>query len=477
MNWLTAKLVLLALVTTMVACSQNTVTPSDILAPQTGSEMTETQVALTPAETKAGAIGYVSADSVRIRTSPENGENVAGRLFINDKVELVDGTALGAEKFVAVRILESNSSVARGAVYYIAQRFVNSSRVAVDPAATSALIAPETSARVQGQKPIQSNRLFIVTNIATERLRVYQRCLPGEGCVNRMIFEAGVVNGESKDGTRTNVGFYNVSSWTKFYETGSYPAWYKPGYPAVPEKGNRGAWFQSAYMPGGNGSMRGAFGWYTAKVAPNASGQWTHGTGGWGADKTSFIDFKDSFLGFLSGLFTSIRSHGCTRIDNESIAYLRQIISIGTPIVKIYAREAYRDSARSTYSKTPARWEYILTTRGHQGVNNHQLADRQTVLSQGTPQNEWIEQGTYDVDQYPDAESGDLYSLGGSSFQGHFVVDEGTLVNYRHPSNIGRGGFSDQIAPPYMWSTNTAISESRPTRSYDRHEDLYGGGG
>lgn len=484
MIWFATRLLLsLTVVTTVfatVGCSNNVVPQGDLISPQTGSEFTEEQVAASPVAAKAGSIGFVSADSVRVRTSPDNGDNVAGRLFINDQVQVVDGNVIGKDGFIKIRILQSNSTVDRSMEVYIAQRFVNSAKLDVDAMATSGSIAAGAAApRVQGQRPIQTNRLFIVTNIATERLRVYQRCNPGEGCVNRMIMEAGVVNGESKDGTRTNVGFFNVSSWTKFYETTPYPGWYKPGYPDVPKPGNRTAWFKSEYMPNGKGDMRGAFGWYTAKVAPNADGQWTHGTAGWGADKTDFIDFKDSFWGGLVGLFTSIRSHGCTRIDNESIAYIRQLIAVGTPLVKIYAQEVYRDESRASYSKVPGRWEYILTTRGAQAINNHQLADRQTVLSQGTPQSEWLDQGTFEIDQYPDAVSGDLYRIGG--FQGQFIVDEGTLLNYRHPAGIGRGGFSDQVAPPYMYTTNAAVSAGRSSsRSYqhDRQNSYdYGGGG
>lgn len=453
------------------ACSQDGAKTDDQIAPQTGSELTETQIAVSPALASASGIAYISADSVRVRTAPENGENVAGRLYTNDKVQIVDATPIGSDKFVSIRVLTSNSTVDRNVALYIASRFLNSEPVKVDEAATSGLIPAAEGPRVDGQKPIQTNRLFIVTNIATERLRVYQRCLAGEGCVNRMIMEAGVVNGEAKDGTHTDVGFYQVSSWTKFYETPAYPAWYKPGYPAVPKPGNRTAWIRESYMPNGQGDMRGAFGWYTAKVAPNPNGQWTHGTAGWGADKDNFIKFKDSFWGHVVNIFTSIRSHGCTRIDNESIAYLRQLISVGTPLVKIYARETYRDGTRAAYSKTPGRWEYILTTNGHQQINKHQLADRAAVLAQGTPQSEWLDQGAYSVDQFPDAESGDLYSL--RNFQGEFIVDEGTLLNYRHPAGIGRGGYSDQIAPPYMFTTNPQTS-SGPSSSSSRRSTTPG---
>lgn len=472
--------VLATLIVFTSACSNNNGFKDDKIAPETGSTLTEDQTAATPVDTTAGSVGYITADSVRVRTSPESTDsNAIGRLFTNDKVEVIEA----AGKFVSIRILESNSTLDRSQALYVAKDYVSKTPVAIDAAATSALIATAPGPKVQGQKPIQTSRLFIVTNIATERMRVYQRCLPNEGCVNRMIMETGVVNGEAKDGTHTDVGFYQISSWTKFYETPPYPAWYKPGYPDVPAPNNRTAWIQSDYMPNGKGDMRGAFGWYTAKVAPNPNAQWTHGTAGWGADKTSFITFKDSFWGKVVNIFTSIRSHGCTRTDNESIAYLRQLVSVGTPLVKIYAKEAYRDESRAMYNKTPGRWEYILTKNGHQQVNNHQLADRQTVLSQGTPQSEWLDQGVYSVDQYPDAESADLYDVGSNAMQGTFLVDEGTLLNYRHPAGLGRGGYSDQVAPPYMYTTNTAISQTKSSSSYRSstrggyQTDPYSGGG
>lgn len=442
------------------ACSKHETLPADQIAPQTGSPLTEGLVAPAPVANKAGAIGYISTDSVRVRTSPANGENAVGRLFTNDKVELIDGTPIGADQFVAIRVVQSNSNVDRGQTFYISQRFVSATPVDVEAVATSALLKAAPGPAVSGQKPVRTNRLFIVTNIATERLRVYERCLPSEGCVNRMVMEAKVINGESKDGTRTNAGFFQVSSWTKFYETlPLYPAWYKEGYPDVPQVGDRSGWISKKFFPNDKAESRGGFGWYTAKVQPNHYGQWTHGTYGRGGDKTKMIDFKDSFLGAIVNIFAAIRSHGCTRVDNESIAYIRQLVSVGTPLIKIYAQEAYRDESRARYTKTPGRWEYILTKNGAQQVGNHQLADRAMVLKQGTPQSEWLDQGTYEIDQYPDAESGDLYYIG--EFRGAFLVDEGTLLNYQHPAKIGRGGFSDQIAPPYMITTDPKISEPR----------------
>ncbi len=479
----------ITIATLATACSKPDLTPSDLAAPNTGYEVTEEQVGIVaPAEVKEAKQFYISAESIRVRTSPETdtADNIVGRLYVNDKVEVIDASPIGKDALVKVRVLSSTSSLPGDKELYVSSKYFNAEPKAIDPVATS-LQAPATQTpQVIGQKPAKSNRLFVVTNIATEKLRVYERCLPDEGCVNRMILETDVVNGEDEDGTRTEVGYYQVQYWVKFYEVYrsgalTYPAWYKPGYPAVPEPGSRNAWFSSEYMPDGKGDMRGAFGWYTKFVGPNANGQWTHGTAGWGKDKKDFILFKESFWGKLVNLFTSIRSHGCTRVDNESIAYIRNLVPVGTPLIKIYAREAYRDPTRAMYPKNAGRWEYILTKNGHQVKNNHQLADRAAVLNAGTPQSEWLDQGVYSIDQTPDVAEGDLYELGGSAFNGHFIVDEGTLHHYSHPSKVKRGGYSDQLVPPYMVTTNGDIKgEVRQRRWESRNNggfnhDNYGG--
>jgi hypothetical protein len=70
---------------------------------------------------------------------------------------------------------------------YVSSKYFNAEKKAIDPVATS-LQAPATDTpKVIGQRAAKANRLFVVTNVATEKLRVYERCLPAEGCVNRMI--------------------------------------------------------------------------------------------------------------------------------------------------------------------------------------------------------------------------------------------------------------------------------------------------
>lgn len=424
-------------------------------APNTELDMFESQTGFMPAEKiKPGAHAFISAEQVRLRSTPAEGDNIAGYVSVNDEIEIIDNKELGAQRYVAIRVVKSkNSKAPIGANVYISVKYLNEAPIKLDPSATGMVVpAGSKTPALTGGRVAQSNRLFVVTNIATEKLRVYERCSAGQNCTNRMIFETDVVSGQNEAGNRTNVGSFRISQWTKFYEVpGKYPAWFKPGYPDVPGPGDRRGWFSSDYMPGGKGDMRGAFGWYTAFVGPNPQGQWTHGTAGWGKDKKDFVLFKNSFLGFLAQLFNAhIRSHGCTRVDNESIAYLRSLVPIGTPLIKIYADEGLRDGNRTGYTKNSVRWNYILTKRGHQqSGSSHQLADRELVLKQGTPQSEWLDQGTYEVDQYPDPADGDIYRVG---THGTFNVDDGTVSNYQHPSGLGRGGFADHVVPDYMIS-------------------------
>jgi hypothetical protein len=217
-------------------------------------------------------------------------------------------------------------------------------------------------------------------------------------------------------------------------------------------------------MPGGHGSARGAFGWYTAMPGPNAYNQWTHGTLGWGKDGTKYIDATRSFW---ANVFTDPRSHGCTRTDNPSIAYIRTIVPVGTPLIKIYAKEGYLDKDRRGYPEQKKTWDYILTKNGVRV--DGQTADRQQVLATGTPPDQWLEEGIYQADVHPDAKpfkkngnaksgkTGNVYELKESALQGVFLVDAGLLVNYRHPDALLRGGYADILLPPFVISSATPV--------------------
>lgn len=294
-----------------------------------------------------------------------------------------------------------------------------------------------------------------------------------------MVLQQDIVNGEDDKGTRTDLGVYRTAKWVKFYETmPKYAAWYKPGYPEPPPPGaDRSKWFTNKTYTV-NSEMRGAFGWYTVHVSPNPNGQWMHGTAGWGADKKSFIMFRHSFMGQIAKIFADIDSHGCTRIDNETIALMRNIVPVGARYLKVYAREAVRDPSRSGYSKDLQRFDYIMTKNGPQVTNNHELAARETVLANGTPSDRWIEQGTLQYSAYPNpvplkskggTKGSDRYKIGAENMRGVFLVDEGTFVGYQHPQHkkIGVSGLHDGGRPAALPSevvssnTNYTILENK----------------
>ncbi len=446
------------LMATLSACqkSSNSVDlaqPTDV---NTGDSQIETQVSgLKSSEIQTGNKLYVFSDRVRARSTAEvNPNNIVGVLDLGDTVEVMDPSALTTNQFVQVRVLETKGSIAKGSVVFIGLSFLDKS-----------------PPKLSGDRA-SAARFFVVTNVATEKVRIYQRCAEGEGCVNRMVLQTDVVAGEDDDGTRSILGNMRIASWVKFYEDGKrqYPAWFKPSYPPVPgPDDSQSAWLSSSVMPGGQGAARGAFGWYTATMAPNADGQWMHGTYGWGKNKQEFIHFKDGFWGKVVNLFHSIRSHGCTRVDNEGIAFIRHMLPVGTPSIKIYAREGLRDASRSGYSKGKKSWSYILTKVGF-GSTRNQGADRNEVLAAGTPKSQWIEEGNYLVNAYPSAtpfnpssgnsENGNLYDISPNEFRGTFLVDEGTTIGYQHPASLRVGGYSDQFLPSFMVSHNSSISKA-----------------
>ncbi len=320
-----------------------------------------------------------------------------------------------------------------------------------------------------------ARKYFIVQNIATERTRVYEKCQENpetKACINgtrnRLVFETEMVVGG--DDLRTDLGVQNISHWEKFYQDNNahYPSWYDPSYPPTP-KGGFLKWSKKSAMPNKQGQMRGAFGWYAAIMSPSATGQWMHGTIGWGDDKDSFIKIAHGKgIGFFGKLFSDMRSHGCTRHENRAIAYLQSLVPAGTALIKIYAKEALADATLSRYEsqKNPMTWNWILTkedVRSH----NPKSSTAAEVQARGVQQNMIIEQGSYEVDQYPtiqeitkkDAESGksgDSYKLfRDSPPQGLFLVDEGIVTrDYRHPAGIKADGISgfksgEKLVPSY----------------------------
>lgn len=411
---------------------------------------------------------YVKPARLRVRSGPNLDSEILGVLARNTEVKLVTGELIG--EFIEIEISAEDTGITTSEKYYTAYNYLSLETVEVE-------------------EPSFISKHFMIQNIATEKLRVYRRDCTEGVCKNILILETDMAVGEDVAETRTALGHYKVRSWHKFYQDGKgiYPSWYDPNFPPTPPAGSGVLkWTKNKYLPDNypQASVRGAFGWYTLKVGPNSYSQWTHGTLGWGSDKKKYIR---AAKGFWANLFTDPRSHGCSRTDNESIAYIRELIPVGSKLIKVYAKEAYGDPHLSSYSEHPSYWNYILTKNGVR--IDGQRADREHVLSSGTSSSQFIEEGTYEIDSYPEAfafysgssgarkgTNGNVYAFDHEDMQGVFLVDKGQLVNYRHPSSLKVGGYKDQLFPPEVIAskdTPYTMPKCRVVRSSDPRRDRY----
>jgi hypothetical protein len=308
----------------------------------------------------------------------------------------------------------------------------------------------------------------MIQNIATEKVRIYERCHSVD-CSHRLVLETDMTAGEDtpEKTKRTILGSYAIQRWAKFYEdvNGLYPSWYDPQYPSLPTPGaDLSAWTSRALLPNGRGVTRGSFGWYTALIGPNAETQWTHGTFGWGADGPRFIHLtRDSILNHLS----DPRSHGCTRLENRAIAFMRDIMPKGSRIVKIYAREAIaHPEAVVKLARTPSPvWSYVLTKDGVR----EDAPSASAEANRSVTEDRILERGEFELDQKADAvalqsatdrssrrddprvvQTGNLYDLPVQKFRGVFYVDTGRLSGYEHPEGLEVGGYRDRHLPGFM---------------------------
>ncbi|MBX2993828.1 MAG: L,D-transpeptidase family protein [Bdellovibrionaceae bacterium] len=408
-----------------------------------------TATAMGKKEMSVGQSLYVGADSLNFRKDANtSNDSVVGKLVKRDQVQVL-ALLESTSPLVKVKIQKSASSLTAGTVGFVAAEYLSKE-------------APSVSSESGLSKYI------VIQNVATERTRIYERCTARPGCPHKMIMEtefvAGRTEGDRSDRNRfiTWLGRYKITGWKKFYEDneGHYPSWYHPEYPQVPyNPSNAQVWFSKSLMPNGQGNMRGAFGWYTAFVGPNANSQWIHGTVGWGAEGDRYIRYTRNFW---VNIFSNPRSAGCTRVENRAIAYMREILGPGTEVVRVYALESYMDSSRSDYADqaAPAAWNWILTTEGVQ--QDGPKSSRSSVLARGVPRSRMLETGVYAVDRFPDAQpldqmrearsgkSGNTYSINPAEFQGRYLVDAGLFVNYRHPGSLPRGGFQESQLPDYL---------------------------
>ncbi|MBT3236312.1 MAG: L,D-transpeptidase [Bdellovibrionales bacterium] len=399
------------------------------------------------AELILNQVYYISTFGLNVRSADQVGDNILGSLERNDEVRIIDANSSLRGNYVEVEVIKHENDLLPSERFYISFKYLSPIKI---------------------DYKHFNGKYFMIQNIATEKIRVYRKECNQQRCNHKMIFEANMAAGEDVDGVRTNVGSYRITYWWKFYEDGKqhYPSWYAPGYPKLPKPGKGFlSWFKKRRMPkveGGKvGIMRGAFGWYTAYVGPNNHSQWTHGTLGWGADKDKFILKTKKYW---TNVFVNPRSSGCSRTDNEAIAYLREILPLGTPIIKIYAYEELMDQTLSRYSEHTPTWNYILTKEGAQ--TNGPSSDRNKVLTRGVRPDQIIEEGSYAIDQMPTpttftvksefrrkiGQSGNVYGVEPADMHGVFYIDTGLVRGYRHPTDarILRGGYKDELVPSFI---------------------------
>lgn len=315
-----------------------------------------------------------------------------------------------------------------------------------------------------------SKKYFIVQNIATEKTRIYEKCVSSTSCANRLVFETNNVVGRHRK--KTDLGVQQILSWVKFYQDNDeyYPSFFDPNFPKLPDAGSGFLkWTKNKVMPNKKGEMRGAFGWYAALMTPSNSGQWSHGTVGWGADGDKFI--TRAHTSFIT-VFTDLRSHGCVRHENRAVAYMQWLVPEGTTLIKIYAKEDLADKTLSQYEnqKNPGLFNWILTNEQVRRKNpfTSEASAVQKRIDKGIiKESDVLERGSYDVDQYPtvqeltsraakSGQSGNSYNLNEDEFHGVFMVDEGRVVDYSHPESLDIDGLDSykshtgKVVPDYM---------------------------
>lgn len=427
----------------------------DIQNPHTGDALEERKVGdLNPSVITPGIEAFVVPDRLRGRDKPDqSGDEASCVLESNDQVRLVNNSLSPAgedeESLVLVEVLETQQESCRRQRVYVPIRYLAHQPV------------------LKTGTQLAADRYFMIQNLATEKVRVYARA-DRRGEAHRLVFEADMIAGEN-DPARTRrsaVGSYRIESWHKFYEDTQslFTPWYEPGAPALPLPGaSLAEWAKADYLPIRNGRrtglLRGAFGWYTAKISPNAFAQWTHGTLGWGQDGDRFITVSRDEL---TNHYSDPRSFGCTRLENAAIALTQDLMPVGSRIIKIYAREDLADAELKSYAQQAptANWDWVLSRDGVQSTNPTSSALAAQTL-RGVKAEDVLERGRYTMDARPDAvtiregragidQTGNLYEIPQDDFRGVFLVDEGRLVNYAHPRELRRGGHSDQVLPSFV---------------------------
>ncbi|HVK62815.1 MAG TPA: L,D-transpeptidase [Bdellovibrionales bacterium] len=427
----------------------------------TGDEISEQRRSKTPPkDLKKDQTVYPTTDRLRGRKSPTQHPADSNEILEkNEPVKVIDPVPQGEDQLIEVVRIDTRTPEAQAQEPAPPQKpvFIPAPYVSKEP-------TPDTV------EEADANRYFMVQNIATEKVRVYRRCTAPEAngdCPHTLVLETDMSAGEDTPdkSRRTILGSFKITAWFKFYEDNQnlFPSWYRAYYPQIPGPGAElNDWLSTSLLPDHRGLTRGSFGWYTAHLGPDADAQWTHGTFGWGADGGKFIELiRDEKINAQM----DPRSMGCTRVENQAIAWMREKLPVGTAVIKVYAREGYTDPDRRRYQDFElAKWDWILTK---QGVNESGAASADRVRTEraGLNETDVLERGTYSPDQVPDAirvtgttegataSNGNLYNIPLKSFKGLFLVDEGKFSRdangnaYEHPKELRVGGHAEHKLP------------------------------
>lgn len=327
--------------------------------------------------------------------------------------------------------------------------------------------------------------IFIVQNIATEKMRVYKRCVQAAPCANELLFEADMIVGHSTSNQNdpnvfaTKLGHFKIAKWTKFFEdkNGKFPAWYKSDSNMIPKGSAPKEWI----------GKRGAYGWLTAQLGPSGGEQVIHGTYGWGADKDSFLTyFRNPFVSFIDDPMAV----GATRVENQAIAYTRHLADIGTDVLRVYALEAYVDPTLARYEEYKTQkpfWDWVLTSKDAQ--KDAVSIDLNVQLKKNYVYSDVIEEGRFEIDRYPtgmpysstlfglgagSGTTGNTYQIKRKQFKGVYLIDEGRFVDYEHPQvkELPVAGYPQHVLPAYVVSKNSTyvlIPAVKPAENTNEH--------
>ncbi|MFT6604772.1 MAG: hypothetical protein ACJARO_002296, partial [Bacteriovoracaceae bacterium] len=234
---MTKNIILLGLVLVITACGGKT----NEKYPNTGNADNELMVSYTIGDRSELVVGeeYWVSTGVRIRSSDEVARNSLGIVNRNDKVRVLDIGPFRGD-YVQVEVTQTRSNIAQSERYFMSFKYLEKEKV--------------------DYKEFKGD-LFVIQNIATERLRVYKRVCADNSCPHKMILETELAVGEDKDNTvRTFPGSFRITKWFKFYQDAAkhYPRWYmkvknEDGFLEdfmPPEAGKSfRQWMRKKYMP------------------------------------------------------------------------------------------------------------------------------------------------------------------------------------------------------------------------------------